>query len=287
MTNPAEERPQPALTRIGAQQILAALRGVTSARVFDLGTELSHHMLQGPRDTFGGFRLTHYHLPESLVRPSAAPGFDCAVELVAGSPHLGTHIDALAHVQADGYVFGGLPVAEVFGDFGWTRNGMETVPPIVSRGVLLDVAHAHGYEQLPDSFAIGPGHLETCLHHQGVQLRQGDVVLVRTGKIADWKAGRDSYFAPAPGVSVEGALWLYDRGMAVLGTDTSGTEPLPFIDPAHTTHRALLVERGMHLIEILDLDAVAAERAYEFLFVCLPLKIVGGTGSWVRPIAIV
>ena len=89
-----------------------------------------------------------------------------------------------------------------------------------------------------------------------------------------------------PGVGPAAAVWLYERGMAVLATDTTGTEPVPHPDPARTTHRAMLVERGVHLIENVFLDELARDHVIESTFVCLPLKLTGATGSWVRPIAI-
>jgi kynurenine formamidase len=88
------------------------------------------------------------------------------------------------------------------------------------------------------------------------------------------------------GISREGALWLYEQGMCALGTDTTATEPCPLADLERTRHVAMLVDRGVPLLEILDLDGLAAERVFELLFVCTPLKFVGATGSWVRPIAI-
>jgi kynurenine formamidase len=113
-------------------------------------------------------------------------------------------------------------------------------------------------------------------------------VLIRTGWFAAWyRTNPAVYFDSQPGVGPDAALWLYDRGMALLGTDTSGTEVIPMPDKERTTHGVMLVERGVHLIEIMDLEAVAAERIHEFCFVCLPLRITGATGSWLRPIAII
>ena len=113
-------------------------------------------------------------------------------------------------------------------------------------------------------------------------------MLVRSGWFGAWYASDpDAYFASQPGVGPDAALWLYERGMALLGTDTSGTEVIPMPDLERTTHGVLLVERGVHLIEIPDLEALAAEPAFEFLFVCLPLRITGATGSWLRPVAVV
>jgi kynurenine formamidase len=105
------------------------------------------------------------------------------------------------------------------------------------------------------------------------------------GKIQDF--GDEAAFQVAePGVGRDAAIWLYEQGMAVLGTDTTGTEPLPFKDAALTTHWAMLVERGVHLIENLFLEDVAAAGVKEGIFVGLPLRITGGTGSWLRPVLV-
>jgi kynurenine formamidase len=109
---------------------------------------------------------------------------------------------------------------------------------------------------------------------------------VRTGKIREFAGDPVAYEAAQPGVGPSGAIWLYDQGMAVLGTDTTGTEPVPFPDPSATTHRAMLVERGVHLLENLFLDELVRDGVTEAAFVCLPLKLTGATGSWIRPIAI-
>jgi kynurenine formamidase len=279
--------PQPAMAAVGPPAVLEALGIPRSGTVYDLGTDLSRDMPQGSPDTFGGFRLTQYRTPQALTRPDDPPPFDFSMELISGSPHLGSHIDGLAHIQSEGKIFGGHLARDAYSDFGWTRNGIETTAPILARGVLLDIAGSQGAQQLPDQFDIGPAELEACSRRQGTELRRGDVVLVRTGKIAEFKAGSNTYFGAQPGVGPAGALWLYDRGMVVLGTDTSGIEPHPILNAANTTHKAMIVERGVYLLEILDLDGLAADRVFEFLFVCLPLRVVGGTGSWVRPIAVV
>ncbi len=280
--------PTPAGTaRLGPDQLLAALALPREGRVFDLGTELATGMPVGPIEAFGGFRITPYRTPHCIAHPDEAPGFDFSMDLIQGSPHLGSHFDAPAHIQVHGRVFGGRRAADVYGDFGWEANGIDTVPPVLTRGVLLDVPALLGRERLPDLFEVTVAHVEGCLERQGVTLRSGDAVLVRTGKMADYHGDGSVYYASGPGVGVEAALWLNEQGIAILGSDTSATEPYPFPDPDDTVHRALLVERGVFLVEILCLDELAQAQAYEFLFVCLPLKFRGGTGSWVRPVAVV
>lgn len=291
MTETIEQVSEPqiacGLDRIGPKELAAALHGVRDARTYELGTVFGRDMPQGPPDSFYGFKLTQYRTPKSLAGRQK-PGFDFSMEVITASPHLGTHVDGLAHIQCHGVTYGGHQVPDVYGDFGWAVNGMEHSRPIIGRGVLLDVARAKGVDRLPDLYAVTPDDIAQTLSAQGTELRSGDVVLVRTGWFAAYyQKDPDAYFRSQPGVGPDGALWLYERGMSVLGTDTSGTEPNPMPDPERTTHGVMLVERGVHLIEIMDLESVARDRVFEFLFVALPLKITGGTGSWLRPIALV
>ena len=275
------------IARIGAEELLAGLALPAQGRMFDLGTELATGMPVGPIEAFGGFRITPYRTPKCIASPGDAPGFDFSMELIQGSPHIGSHLDSPAHIQSFGKVFGGHRAADVYDDFGWRENGIHTVPPVITRGVLLDIPAVLEVPRLPDLFEITVDHVQLALEREQVDVRRGDAVLVRTGKMADYHGDGSSYFAAGPGIGVEAALWLVERGMAVLGSDTSATEPYPFLDPDNTVHRAMLVERGIFLAEILCLDELAGARAYEFLFVCLPLKFHGGTGSWVRPVAVV
>jgi kynurenine formamidase len=279
--------PGPARDRIGEEERRSALAGVVEGRVFDLGTELSAGMPRGPQETFPGFSLAPYRTPRGLVEQADPPPFDFSMETVSGPVHLGSHIDAFSHIASRGRHFGGVRIVESWHDFGWRRHGAETIPPIIGRGVLIDAAGCAGGEQLPDGFELTSEHLAACLARQGTSLASGDVVLVRTGKFRDYHGDGSRYFYGQPGVGLEAARWLLDRGMAVLGTDTTATEPQPVVDEAATVHAAMLVDAGVHLLEILDLEELAAARAYSFLFLCLPLRIRGATGSWVRPVAIV
>lgn len=275
------------LDRLGSSELLAALAGVSEGRVLELSTTFGRDMPQGDPDAFYGFRVTQYRTPKALTS-TASPGFDFSMDVVTASPHLGTHIDGLAHISCHGRLFGGHKLADVYTDFGWTVNGMEESQPVIGRGVLLDVARAKGVPHLPDRYEITIADIEATLDAQGTQVRPGDSVLVRTGWLSAWyKNDADRFFASQPGVGPDAAVWLYDQGMALLGTDTSGTEVIPMPDPERTTHGVMLVERGVHLIEIMDLEAVASEGRYEFLFICLPLRITGATGSWIRAVAVV
>jgi kynurenine formamidase len=275
------------LDRLGSMELLAALTLVREGRVVELGTTFGRDMPQGDPNSFYGFRVTQYRTPKALTTRES-PGFDFSMDVITASPHLGTHIDGLAHISCHGRMFGGHELADAYGDFGWQVNGMEHSRPVVGRGLLLDVAAAKGVPHLPDRYEITPEDVQATLARHGTDLRSGDSVLVRTGWLKAWyESAPDTYFASQPGVGPDAALWLYERGMALLGTDTSGTEVIPMPDKERTTHGVMLVERGVHLIEIMDLEALAGEGIHEFLFVVLPLRISGATGSWLRPIAVV
>ena len=280
--------PEPqGLDRITAHERLAVLHGVREGRMYELGTEFGRDMPQGPGDNSYGFRLTQYRTPKS-VSTNEEPGFDSSMEVIAASPHVGTHLDGLAHIQCHGRTHGGHRARDIYSDFGWRENGMEHSRPIVGRGVLVDVPGRKGVACLPDRYEVTPTDIADAFVAQGTELRKGDVVLVRTGWFAAYyRKDPDTFFASQSGVGPDAALWLYERGMSVLGTDTSGTEVCPLPDPERTTHALLIVERGVQIIDTMVLDELAADRIYEFLFVTLPLRIVGGTGSWLRPIAIV
>jgi kynurenine formamidase len=276
----------PARNRIGPSQVRSAFGLVRTGEVYDLGTELSRRMPVGSPDIFSGFQMTPYRTPRRLVDAEHA-GFDFATEVISGSLHLGTHIDGFAHIQSDGLLFGEVPVEAAYDDFGWREHGMETVPPLIGRGVLLDLPQAKGLDRLPDGYEITPDDVQECCAAQETELRQGDAVLVRTGKFLDYHWQPEHYFSPSPGVTRDAAVYLYELGMALLGSDTSTTEPFPLVDTERTTHAAMLVERGVHLVEIMNLEQLADDAVYEFLLICLPLKIVGASGSWVRPVAVV
>ncbi len=270
-----------ALARIDGDTLRGALRLPSEGRVWDLGLELNARIPHN--GSFVRFSMAFTQTPEST---GAASPFQYCAEVISGTLHVGTHIDAFIHIQAEGHIYGGGLARDARDDSGWRQYGMETVPPIVGRGVVLDIPRLLGLPRLPDGYEITTADLQAELQRRALQLRQGDIVIVRTGKIQDF-CDEAAFQGGEPGVGRDAAIWLFEQGMAVLGTDTTGTEPLPFKDAALTTHRAMLVERGVHLIENLFLEDVAVADVREGLFVGLPLRITGATGSWLRPVLIV
>jgi kynurenine formamidase len=210
-------------------------------------------------------------------------------EWISASSHSGTHIDARCHITTGGTWFGGVAEDDALGDFGAKTGDAASIPPIISRGVLIDAAAHLGVDRLPGGQPITVGDLEGALEAQRVGLDRGDAVLIRTGYMAVW--GRDETAAAlhyGAGIDREAARWLAAHEPCAIGADTENLEQVPTTDatcplPAHVE---LLVKRGIYIIELLYLEALANARVYEFLFLCLPLRLRGATGSMVRPVAV-
>jgi kynurenine formamidase len=213
-----------------------------------------------------------------------AAGGSSASEALAFGGHVGTHIDALCHFSRHGKLHDGAEVAQSYSG-GLERLSVDTMAPIFRRGVLLDIAGHQGAEVLPVDFTITPEHLDAACRDQRVEVRSGDVVLLRTGWARYWDdAARFIAQVKGPGPGEDAARWISGHGAFAAGSDTVAFELVPA--PTMPVHVHLLVENGIHIVECLNLEQLARERVYEFVFVAAPLKIRGGTGSPIRPIAV-
>jgi kynurenine formamidase len=258
-------------------ELAAALR---DARVYDL---------EQPR--YAGAPTFPAHEPGMLLtlhrrhEPGLGEARTSASALLVMAEHSGTHLDALCHQAEDLHLHGGIAVdAGVQTPAGFTQLGAETIAPLVARGVLLDVAGTLGAERLPDGHAVSAAELAAALGDRRIE--PGDVVLVRLGSGAVW-ADRAAYEA-AGGVSAEGARWLAERRPLAVGADNLAWDVPGVRDPELGTlpgHVVLIVRAGIHILESLYLEGLAADGVREFAFVCAPLKLRGGTGSPVRPLA--
>jgi kynurenine formamidase len=214
-------------------------------------------------------------------------------EIVMASAHSGAHIDAHAHMTIgdEGRWFGG-NAREHLSDFGPRVGDASTLPPLFTRGVLLDAAKYRGRSCLPASEAISAKELQRIADEQATEVRSGDVVLVRTGYMSLWPDPERMAAHRGAGPDISAARWLADCGVVATGSDTETYEVQPAPEPGRPAnpqpvHTHLLIERGIYLMESLDLEQLSADQAYEFLFVALPLKIRGATGSMIDPLAVV
>ncbi|MFC0041839.1 cyclase family protein [Actinomadura rayongensis] len=254
-----------------------------TADVFDLGQPLEAGMPCSPNHP--GFRMALIRRHGDRVGPDGGSG---ANELIVTGGHVGTHLDAFSHAARDGRLFGGHDAlaASVGGRF--TVHGVETVAPFLTRGLLADVPALKGVSRLEPGYGITERDVAAALGP--LAIRPGDVVLVRSG----WPqlyGDAAAYLGAAtgvPGITESAARWLADQGVRAVGSDTTATDRIA-PGAGHSrlpAHGVLLVERGVHIIEVMDLEGLAARGVREFLFVAIPLKIVGATGSPVRPLAV-
>ena len=260
------------------EQLLAAIR---SARTYDLAQPYYPGMPHHPNHPPFLFGLSKKH--GDYV---ASNGGSSASEALTLGGHVGTHIDALCHFSCGGKLHGGEEAAGLQSYVGGLeRHAVDGIAPIFRRGILLDIAGQSGVEALPADFEIAPEHLEAAAVAAHVQVEPGDVVLLRTGWARFWgDAARFIAQVHGPGPGEPGARWLSGRGVFAAGSDTVAFEKVPA--SSMPVHVHLLVESGIHIIECLNLEQLAAERCYTFLFTATPLRIRGGTGSPIRPLAI-
>ncbi len=174
--------------------------------------------------------------------------------------------------------------------FGLLKLGVEHVKPIVTRGVLIDVAAYKGVETLPNAYEVTVDDVRGALARAGLEesdLRPGDALFFRYGWAAHWEDA-ERYNDSPPGIGLAVANWLVDRRPSMIGSDSWTTEVFPNPDPelAFPVHQVLIPENGIHNLENMDLDELSAAGVHEFLFIFTPLPLVGGTGSPGRPIAI-
>ncbi|MDN5918438.1 MAG: cyclase family protein [Pseudonocardia sp.] len=270
----------PTTTPGGTAALLGALG---DTRVVELGHPLYTGMPGSPNHP--GFRMTLERRHGDAVRPD---GGSASNEVIITGGHVGTHVDALAHVSHEGMLYGGVDAEASQRGGRHTVHGAETIPPMVTRGVLLDVAGTHGVDTLDGGYGITAADLAAAAERAGAEPGTGDIALIRTGwarNFGDAAAyvGKES---GVPGVTEDGARWLVERGVVATGSDTTAYEQIP-AGAGHRVlpvHRILLVDNGIHIIEHLALEDAAAQGVTEFVAVFAPLRIVGGTG---RPLALV
>lgn len=259
---------------------------IRKSKIYDLAQPYFAGMPHYPTHPPFLFGLTRKH-GEMITTSGASSSADA----IALGSHVGTHIDALCHFSYGGKLHGGIEVASVQSDTeGIRQHSVDTIAPIVRRAVLLDIAAEMKTEALPADFVINPAHLESAANAQNVTVEEGDVVLLRTGWARFWDdparyiTGGHGTAPSGPGPALEGAHWLSKRRIFAAGSDTIAFERVPASNMPVHVH--LLVETGIHIIEALNLEELARDRVYEFVFVAAPLKIRGGTGSPIRPLAL-
>jgi kynurenine formamidase len=264
------------------ERILTAVRLVKRGRLYNLAVPLDQ---DGPQHPFlqKTSRITYF-------RADATPGaYNVVDDVVMMEAHSGTHMDALGHVWRDGQMWNGKGVSHVT-RFGVTWAGIHNVPGLVARGVMLDIPRFEGVEHLRLGDIVTVDAMEGCARSQNIEIRPGDVVLVRTGWEAVFQKNRSLWSEGEPGPDIACAGWLKAKDIIALGADNPGVESYIHRNRSPLTprlHTAALRDLGVYLIEHVHLDALARDQVYEFLFVAAPLRLTCATGSPFSPLAIV
>jgi kynurenine formamidase len=264
------------------ETVLRAARLIRTGEVFELGRVLSGSM------PLGGVRRFELHTKRTVMNPESNRRGSNEETVFSELGQVGTQFDGFSHQTIGNSMYNCFKVDEISSRTGFTRLGIENAGALMTRGVLIDVAASRGVEMLPDTYEITVADLQQALRRQNLTLQPGDAVLVHTGWGRLWGTDNARYSRSNPGLGVAAAEWLARQDPMLVGADNAPINVTPSPDPqlSNPVHQIMLVVNGIHLLENLKLDEVAAGRAYEFAFVVQPLKIQGGTGSTVAPIAV-
>ncbi len=252
---------------------------VTDGKVYRLG------VVSGPDSPVFGDRSYAMEIIDlGTFGPNEVTGNDDRLTAHLG---IGTQIDGLGHIGIAGVHYNGVPRSEVVQPDGLVRYGAENIPPIVTRGVMIDMAAYRGVDVNEPNDSFGAADLQAAAEAQGVEVRRGDVVLVHTGWLA--RIGEpDVFINQAPGINGDAADWLAEQGVVAVGSDSSSGEtnapdPEGRVLPVHAT---LIAEHGIYILETVDTRELAADGTHEFMFVLGAPRLQGSVQAIVNPIAI-
>jgi kynurenine formamidase len=279
-----------ALNLLTPDVLKAATASIRTGRVYPLGIPIQADGV--PLMDYRGkpMRLTLQDSTDEGIYEAygCKPGTGAHEDVVVFASHTTSHMDALVHVYEDGKHYNGVPSTAMRALSGATRLGIEKVEGFAARAVLLDMPRYFG-----NTSWVEPGRnitgddLAGASAAQEVDVRPGDVVLVRTGYLQMWFEQQGDQGYAQPGIGVDAAEWLASRDVVAVGSDNAAVEVIPFDgNDFLAVHKLLLVRRGIYMLEFLDLSAPAADQAWEGLLTVAPLKVTGATGSPVNPIFI-
>jgi kynurenine formamidase len=264
------------------ETVLRATRLIRTGEVFELGRVLSGSMPLNPTRRF------ELHTKRTVMNPGSNRRGSNEEMILSEIGQVGTQFDGFSHQTIGNSMYNCYKVDETATRSGFTKLGVENVGALMTRGVLIDVAALKGVDILPDTYEITAADLQQALQRQKLTLQPGDAVLVNTGWGRLWEKDNARFAKSNPGLGVGAAEWLARQDPMLVGADNAGLNVTPSPDPqlSNPVHQIMLVINGIHILENLRLDELAAKQAYEFALMVQPLKIQGGTGSTVAPVAV-
>jgi kynurenine formamidase len=273
----------------------AVLDHLDGRATFDLGIEYFFGMPSWAAAHDPKYEIWMTHTPQGSVNddlsgagPAVHEKYSYCGDSIHMYIHTGTHIDALNHLGYYGTFWNGWTADRDLGSRVWLKGGVEKYPPLIARAVMLDVAGVYGVDCLPAGHVITQADLQAAAREQGTELRARDVILLRTGRMTCWP-DFDTYIPDTPGLGLGAVRYLCeDVGSMCIGTDAVSLDVAPHEEPDTfvPVHCYMFATAGAQIIEVLDLEEIAAEKVYEFALLALPLKLRGATGSPIRPVAI-
>ena len=281
------------LNELTPERVAAAVRLVRTGERLSLGRIIDENIPVFPgrywRQTVDlSPHVTNLRRPDAHGKGWGKEEINWITELQVGTFQVGTQLDSIGHIQIGDRFYNGWQVKDVVESWGLNRFGTETIPPIVARGVLVDVAKAKGVERLEPGYAITIADVEAALGREKVTIGAGDVVLVHTGWGGLWGNDNARFLSGEPGPGLDLVRWLYDRRIAALGTDSWSIGPVPGEDPERPflVPQTMYVKMGLFGFENLATEELAQRGVYEFLFVNTHGRTRGSTAAFVAPAAV-
>ncbi len=264
--------------------VRAAAGLVTEGKVYSLGIETGPRTPRlPPRD----YRV--------LISPSSPTGKAMAGNQITGHDDMvmawqgiGTQIDGLGHVGINFHHYNGVHADDIYAADGLRKFSIHNVPPIVTRGVMLDMAGFYGVDVIEPGTAFNKAELDGAAARQGIEIRKGDVVLLHTGWLSHMYSDTERFLSVEPGLGKAGARYLAALGVVAVGADTQGLDVVPAEVEGEfaPVHQILLAQNGVYILEYIDTRELAADGVWEFLFVLSQPRLVGAVQAIVNPIAI-
>ncbi len=274
-----------AINNLSPAKVVAAARLIKTGKSYPLGVPTGRDTpAYGPRT----YQLTVTQLSDgtgATLGSNKATGNDDLINVWMG---IGSQIDGLGHMGTDHVYYNDTHASEFVTTEGLLKFGIDTLPPIVTRGVLLDMTKHYGMNPVPEGTAFNRKEIDAAAARQGVALEKGDVVLFHTGWLDVAESDPQRFMSGQPGLGLGGARYLAGLGVVAVGADTWALEALPSEDPkmAFPVHPELLAKNGVYILENMDTRALAADNASEFLFVLGQPRFEGAVQAVINPVAI-
>ncbi len=264
------------------ETVLRATKLIKTGEVIELGHVLNSTM------PFFGTRRFDVHTKRTFMNPESNRRGSNEEYVTGEIGQVGTQFDGFAHQTIGDKLYNCFKLDDIATRNGFEKLGVQNVGSLITRGILIDIAALKGVEMLADNYEITVQDIQQALARQKLKLQPGDAVIIHTGYGKLWGKENARYVKASPGIGVAAAEWLAKQDPMLVGADNPSIEVSPNPDPKVSLpiHQIMLVVNGIHLLENMKLDELAGKRIQEFAFIVQPLKIQGGTGSTVAPIAV-